>query len=260
MVNVMRAVMGDYAVEADFSTFVEQPPEKPRPDLARLAGARLVYAEENKEGARLSEAVVKNLTGGGKVVARFLYGREFEYTPTFKLWLATNHRPVITATDYGMWRRIHLVPFDAQFEGDSADLGLEDRLTATELRGILSWAVAGCLVWNEEGLAPPLCVRAATAEYREASDLVGQFLAECCAEGGEADAGPLYRAYVEWAEANGERRLSSTMFGRRLTDRGIESGRRSAGKGEVRTRSGVHLLPVGVAASETWQRHAAGGR
>lgn len=258
MLNVQRRLRGEYAMMADFATFAEQPVDKPRPDLARLAGARMVCAEE-PQAVRLSEAVIKNLTGGGAVVARYLYGREFEFVPGFKLWLGTNERPVIRAVDLGMWRRVNLIPFEANFAGELEEKGLEDRLVLTEGPGILAWTVAGCLAWQTNGLKPPECVRVATAEYRSDSDVVGQFLEGCCADGGQADAGPLYQAYRYWAESQGEKPMNANAFGRKLSERGIKKDHRRDGARDVRTRKGVHLLPVEFADSPTWRNRGVGG-
>jgi putative DNA primase/helicase len=259
MLNVQRRLRGDYALMADFATFAEQPVEKPRPDLARLAGARMVCAEE-PQAVRLSEATLKNLTGGASVVARYLHAREFEFVPQFKLWLGTNERPLIRATDPGMWRRVHLIPFEASFDGEREEKGLEDKLLATEGPGILAWTVAGCLMWQREGLNPPECVRAATAEYRNDSDLVGQFLEERCALGGSVDAGQLYQEYAAWSTAEqGERAMSKQKFGHRLSDRGIKPGHRRKGAGYAKTREGTHLLPVEVLNHRHGETAAAAG-
>lgn len=246
LLEIQRRIRGNYGAQADYATFVEQPVERPRPDIARLAGSRLVCAEEGREGAKLAESVVKALTGGSTITARYLYGREFEFQPTFKLWLAANHKPVIRATDMGMWRRVHLIPFDVRFEGANRDDELLSTLTS-ELPGILAWTVAGCKLWQQGGLAQPECVRAATAEYRADSDIVGEFLHECCAEGGEVAAGVLYQSYRGWADENGERAMTAQMFGRRLTERGLVVGLQRVAARPVKMRRGIHLLPIAVA-------------
>lgn len=119
------------------------------------------------------------ITGGDTVTARFLFAEYFDFRPSFKLWLAANHKPVIRGTDYAIWRRIHLIPFSVQFEGENKDKELPAKLLA-ELPGILAWAVRGCLAWQREGLAPPEIVQAATEEYRKEMDQFGNWLAERC--------------------------------------------------------------------------------
>jgi putative DNA primase/helicase len=72
-------------------------------EVAALAGKRLVVTSEFNEGGRLDEGLVKDMTGGDAVSARFLHHEPFAFKPTFKLWLYGNHKPVITGTDDGIW-------------------------------------------------------------------------------------------------------------------------------------------------------------
>jgi hypothetical protein len=109
----------------------------------------------------LAEALVKQLTGGDRVAARPLYREYFEFTPSFKLWLACNHRPVIRGTDIAVWRRIRLIPFDVTIPPAEQDRRLAERLRG-ELPGILAWALAGCLAWRKQGLGDAEAVSEAT--------------------------------------------------------------------------------------------------
>jgi putative DNA primase/helicase len=222
--DVLAHVLGDYAVQADFATFLDrQMGDGPRNDIARLNGARLVRSVEVGEGKRFNEPLIKVLTGDDIVAARFLYSEAFEFRPTFKLWLAANHKPVIRGADLGIWRRVRLVPFTVTISEAEKDDTLKGRLMA-EAPGILAWAVAGCLLWLEHGLRAPDIVRAATQEYRSESDVIGGFLDDCCelAPGLEVPSGELYAAYRQWAERGGEYVLSQTSFGRRIDERGFD--------------------------------------
>jgi putative DNA primase/helicase len=172
--EILRALLGDYAVQADFATFLENRNDGPRNDIARLFGARVVTSSEVGEGKKVNESLVKSLTGTDRVAARFLYAEAFEFLPTFKLWLAANHKPVIRGTDTAIWRRIRLVPFTVEIPEGERDPELPNRLRA-ELPGILAWAVQGCLLWLESGLGVPDQVRAATDAYRRESDILGAF-------------------------------------------------------------------------------------
>lgn len=241
MLETLRALFGDYAAQAKFHTFLEQRGGGPRPDIARLAGARLVTAVEVGENARLSESVIKSITGGDTVTERELYQRDFEFRPQFKLILAANHKPIIGATDRAMWRRVHLIPFDVTFDGASRDDQLSAKLEA-ERPGILRWAVEGCLAWLERGLRPPERVLAATAAYKAESDTLGEFLEECCiVEIGSTfrvtDVADLSMAYRRWSDERGDQGLNSTLFGRKLGDRGFPAVKRHG----CRARVGIQL-------------------
>lgn len=184
-------------------------------DIARLKSARFVSTEEPSEGVRLNEGLVKQLTGGGKVTCRFLFGDEFEYEPEFKIWIATNHKPVIRGTDIGIWRRIRLIPFEVNIPKERVDKNLKYKLRE-EMPQILHWAVEGCMMYAREGLEMPECVRRATAEYKSEMDLLQAFADACVVidytvpDG--VPANELYSAYVRWAERNNEYVMTSRKF------------------------------------------------
>lgn len=226
--EVIRAALGDYARHTPFDTFLAGRGRGVPNDIARLVGARLVTAQEVDCGRRFSEALVKLLTGGDTVTARFLYGEFFEFRPQFKLFLAANHKPVIRGTDVAIWRRIQLIPFTVTIPPGRQDPQLPTRLLR-ELPGILAWAVRGCLAWQTRGLDAPPQVVGATAEYKAEMDVLGQFLVERCAQGSRwaTPAGDLYRAYAQWCERTGERPMSQRAFGMHLRERGFEPEKRA---------------------------------
>lgn len=184
-------------------------------DIARLKSARFVTTEEPSEGVRLNEGLVKQLTGGGRVTCRFLFGDEFEYEPEFKIWVATNHKPVIWGTDVGIWRRIRLIPFEVNIPKEKVDKNLKYKLRE-EMPQILRWAVDGCMMYAKEGLEMPECVKRATDEYKSEMDVLQTFADACIvidygAERG-VPANELYSAYVRWAERNKEYVMKSRKF------------------------------------------------
>lgn len=241
-IETIATLLGDYALEADFATFLEQQGNGPRNDIARLAGSRVVRSSELAEGKRLNESMIKALTGNARVSARFLYAEPFEFEPTFKLWFDTNHKPVVRGTDYAIWRRLRLIPFEVTIPESERDESLKwphSRLR-DELPGILNWAIEGCLLWRESGLQPPEKVLAATESYKTESDVLGAFLDECCELGAgfEAHAGDLYKTYKRWAEDNGEFVMTNTTFGRRIDERGLPY-RKSHG---IKWRQGLRIV------------------
>lgn len=221
--RVLSEVLGDYAGNCEFSTLiVDRDGRAPRNDVAAMAGKRFITAQESREGARLDESLIKSLTGGDLITARFLHREFFTFKPTWKIWLATNHRPEIHGTDDGIWSRPRLIPFDVSFEGRE-DKTLKQRLThPSELAGILAWAVSGCRDYLTDGsLAYPDTVTTATAQYRNDSDFVQRFIDECCrvAEGLSGRARALYQAFSKWATSAGEGCMTETAFGRRLVEK-----------------------------------------
>ena len=149
--------------------------------------------------------------------------RGIEFEPEFLLMLATNHKPVIRGTDYAIWRRLILIPFERAFKDQDRDRHLGERLTQ-EFPGILRWMVAGCLAWREEGLNAPDVVRHATEEYRSEMDILGDWIDACCILDPRATTplAELYRSYREWCESEGNRAFSNRWFGRNLGHKGFQ--------------------------------------
>lgn len=217
-------LLGDYAQQAEMTTFLHKEKDQVRNDLADLAASRFVSAVEVQEGKRLAESLVKQLTGADRVKARFLYEEYFTYKPQFKVFLGTNHKPVIRDTDDAIWERIRLIPFTVHIPRAERDKTLSSKLEA-ELPGILAWAVRGCLLWQKHGLHEPEAVEQATLGYRNEMDHVGQFIEDMCLVGEAYQVKPrlLYEVYQSWCTENTQEPHTGTAFGKRLADRGLLS-------------------------------------
>lgn len=226
-IEAIKAAFGDYAVTADFESFLARHNSGggARGDLARLAGARLVTSVEVDDGRKLAEGLVKQLTGGDKIPCRRLYESEFEYHPQFTLWLVANHKPKVRHDDDAIWRRVLLTPFDRAVPESKRDPALKSLLTDPDRAGaaILAWAVRGCLEWQHNGLQVPKAVSAATAAYRADMDPLADFYADCCTfrPNETAYQHELLAAYRKWAESVGIRHpLNRTTFGPALREHG----------------------------------------
>jgi len=221
LLETLRAMLGDeYTIQIRPETLMIRQGDAIPNDVARLKGARLVNARETEEGKRLAEGLVKEMTGGDTITARFLRQEFFDFRPEFKLFLAANHKPTIRGTDLAIWRRIRLIPFAVTFPEDKQDKQLAKKLQA-ELPGILAWAVRGCQEWQNRGLGIAAAVKQATEAYRSESDILAAFLDECTFidDNSETQAKPLYDAYKTWCDEGGEKWEKQTMFGRRLKER-----------------------------------------
>jgi putative DNA primase/helicase len=199
-------------------------------DIARMKGARFVTTVEPNESIRINEGLLKQLTGGDKVTARFLYGREFEFTPEFKLWMATNHKPIIRGTDLGIWRRIRMIPFTVNIPPDKVDKGLKYKLRK-ELPMILSWAIEGCRLWQTEGLKLPKSVQDITEEYKAEMDILSTFCNDCIETNYlvKEKACDIYDVYSSWCDENNEYKMSSTRFAKEFVKRYPEKSRYTDG-------------------------------
>jgi putative DNA primase/helicase len=229
--TTLLAATGDYGIQAAPDLLLKKSGESHPTEVADLFGARLVVATETEAGRRLAENLVKQLTGGDRLKARFMRQDFFEFGATHKIWLATNNKPVVKGTDYAIWRRIKLVPFTVTIPPEERDKSLPDKLLQ-ELPGILAWAVKGCLEWQARGLDEPAEVTAATNAYRDEQDVLGSFISDCCVvqPWAKVSARDLYRAYMKWCEENGEHPLAQRNFGMRLAERGFLSKKGTAGR------------------------------
>lgn len=235
--EAIKAVLGEYGKSADFETFISRRDAGAiRNDVAELAGRRFVVSIEVDEGKKLAEGLVKLLTGGDTVRARFLYQEAFDYVPQFKLWLAANHAPKVRHDDSAMWRRILRIPFDRVIPKEKRDPSLKARLKDVHESGpaILAWAVEGCLRWQEERLQVPEAVSNATEQYRLDMDPLKDFMADCCVlhPAAWAPAAQLRQAYEEYCKQNGQKHLLPPReFADGLRSRGCTRDRRHAGHG-----------------------------
>lgn len=221
--ETIREMLGDYAQQADFSTFLARRGEGPRNDLARMRGMRLVTAVEAPGDKSFDEAVLKQLTGGDTITARRLYEEYFEFTPTHKLFLAANHKPHVSEQTEAFWRRIRLIPFTVYIPPEKRDRLIREKLRR-ELSGILNWAIEGCLKWQSQGLIEPAAVKRATRSYREEEDLIGEFILASCELHPKAwtPTAELYQAFTSWwRETRGPvaRPPMPRWFGRALGER-----------------------------------------
>jgi putative DNA primase/helicase len=251
-IDAVEATLGDYSKRSDFETFLaRQSVGGPRPDIARLIGARFVNSVEVDDGAKLAEGLVKTLTGGDMVTARFLYGDDFEFRPQFKLWLAANHAPRVHHGDQALWRRILRIPFDKQVPLEERDPQLKATLRDPGQAGpaILAWAVRGCIAWQHGGLQVPPIITTATEEYRSDMDPLRDFLAEYTVVGDTDQHWVTYPAlrssYEDWAREVGLRRtLSPNAFADALRGHGLTDGRRRVDGRTQRIWHGIRLITI----------------
>ncbi len=225
-VQAISQVMGTYAATAPLSSFMAARTDAHPTDIAGLVGKRLVSVTETEPGRAWAESRIKTITGGDPVRARFMNRDFFEFSPTFKLLVAGNHRPRLTGVGEAMRRRLHLVPFTVTIPADHRDKHLLERLLE-ERDGILGWMIEGHASWRELGLAPPETVLRSVEEYFLDEDMVGQWIEERCSTGAShrATSRALFADWSRWAQQAGIDIGSQKTLGDALRDRGFVAGK-----------------------------------
>lgn len=187
LINVLQNIMGwEYGTALRMSNLVAKKNEddSQRRIIAKLCGARLATANEGNAQVKLDMSLLKSLASSDLLSGAHLYEREFTFQPSHKLIIATNHKPELEV-DAAARRRVHLVPFDAEFTGAKEDKSLEETLKQ-EAPGTMALFVDACLEWQKNGLAPPERVTLATRQLFEDLDPMGKFAAERLAEDPES--------------------------------------------------------------------------
>lgn len=236
--NLLLYVLGSYGGVAPAAFLMYRrggDANGPTPDILNLSGKRMVAANEVEAGSTMSGQTVKTTTSTELITARALHGAPCTFKPTHKLFIRGNHRPIINDNDEGIWRRIDLIPFNLNLAPEERDQGLEARLM-NEAPGILAWMVQGFQKWQRVGLRPARKVRDASLAYRRESDLLAQWMDDCCVSGQDA-AGVFttpqqhaYASYRLWCHDQGLRQFSKKSFTRGLVEQGVKEGRQGSGQ------------------------------
>ena len=219
MLEIFSELMGSYSITSRPELIVDSKNSNTSSEeIARLKGKRVTILEELKDGDRMNESLVKQLTSGlGKMTGRFLYGNTFEFTMKAKILQASNYKSKVKGIDKGIWRRINLVPLYRDFTA-VLNKDLREELIE-ELPQIAGWLVKGFKLYLEEGLDnKPQKVLKETKEYKEESDIVQTWINENCEieKGAWTRASELFEDFVLWCKKNQENILTQTAFGRNM--------------------------------------------
>lgn len=221
-INIIKLLMGDYSVVVNPQTIMENNSNSnngPRPDLLRLRDKRFAAVSESNENDKLSEGIIKSLTGAGYISCRTLHKEPIEFKAIGKYWFDTNHKPQIKGTDTAIWSRLKVIPFSVNIPKSEIDTALGEKLEA-ELSGILNWCIEGYKLYIAEGLTEPEQIRLVVEEYSESMSAMDQFLKECIElksdmkeiQRTSVNSKELYQSYKNWCSHSGEFSWSQRKF------------------------------------------------
>lgn len=239
LMRILLGVMGvkpeNYGLEVSFRSFCAArfaDPDKPRNDLVRFEGKRLITASEKDDPhARLDTEILKNISGNNRLAVRGNFTSERDFLPQAKIFLQMNNEPRITDTTDAMWDRVKKIPFNNRFPIDDPrrDPEISQKIIDAEASGVLNWMLQGCTkvvqAWknHENALPEPDAVKNATMEYRENQSQVIRFFADTYRVTAQKEFAPVpcadvYKAYCQWADGNGEKyKHTMTAFGTELS-------------------------------------------
>lgn len=214
-VSIIDYIVNDYSKHIQAETISQiRKGSDASPDLMSIKDSRFVFVNESNEEVAFNEALIKQLTGEDKVTGRRLYCPNISFFPHFKIWMSTNYKPKIKGTDNGIWRRLKIIPFELNLQGDEVDTELKNKLK-DEAQGILWWCIEGLKLYLKEGLIEPDIVKNSVKEFRDDSNVLKHFITDCVIEkkGSKVRARELYNRYVNWCKENNETAKNSTRFG-----------------------------------------------
>ncbi len=232
LLEAVEYVVGEYMKNTPVATFIKSVTfaGAATPELVDLKKARIVSCNEWPENERLNESRIKTLVGSGSISVRALYGTQFSYKPIFKIFLDTNHYPRVSGADYGIWRRLRVVPFYAQFKEKDIDPDIKQKLFK-EAEGILSWLVEGAVRYYRDGLDEPKVIRKATKDFKREEDIIGSFIEDSIEKspGNSIQSSRLYEMYLTYCKMYSQVPQTETVFGCRMRQEGYERKRKGSG-------------------------------
>jgi putative DNA primase/helicase len=247
--SVMAGVMGDYCSTADPEMFMAKRGDAGQPfELAGMEGVRALFAIETEEGKQLAQAKVKRMTGQDPVVACRKFQHQYSFVPSWKIWLATNDKPRVNATDDALWDRVKLIPFEVRFRGTDRQVeNLAEKLLKEESSGILNWFIHGYQMWAKDGLQHPEEVSLAVGEWRQNEDYFGRFLEERTEPSKVvseyASSKAMFEQFDRWSEDNKEaRNINNTQFNEMMRKKGHRVEPRKVEGRSVKVWIGLKLV------------------
>jgi putative DNA primase/helicase len=249
LMSTTAGIFADYHVVIPIEALLASMTDRHPTEIAKLAGARLASAPEVPKGRSWNETLIKTMTGGDRMTARFMRKDFFDFDMQAKLFVSGNFKPSLRSVDEAIKARMNLVPFPVFFPEEARDDTLIEKLKP-EWPKILAWMIEGCLAWQRDGLKPPKAVTAATESYLADQNLIAQFLEECCEFASESTlTARLFTVWVEWTRRAGEQAGRRKEF--------VDAMENQLGK-QTHTNQGAAFVGVKLK-TEAWILNAAAG-
>lgn len=235
----------------------------------KLRGKSICAIEEGKNGAKLDEEIIKELSGAKQITAKKVYCDPVTFTMTAKIMLLTNYLPIINSEDPAMTRRVICVPFNAKFcdvvPKNAGDIPFDSNNPKHRLKNpscvktiqnnieyFIWWVCEGAKRWYSRGEVDengnyicghfniPEAVKIKTNEYIKDNDKFSQFVDEYCEVGSDkfVVVDTLYSKY----KFNTSDDMSKDAFTKMLSKRGYAIGKKRVNGVNCRVRIGIGLI------------------
>jgi putative DNA primase/helicase len=178
-------------------------------------------AEENSKDSFKDTELIKNFVSGGIIDIKQLYAQPFEYLNKTKLIALMNELPRNTDHTDGFWRRMLIVPFDADFNdaNEKTDINIDKKLQM-EMPGIFNYAIVGLKrLQNNSRFTNSETIKQELENYSVDTNEVKAWFMEEVTQDPMAwtQTQALYNGYKEYCEKTGVRYpLSLNEFGKKL--------------------------------------------
>jgi len=223
--EVLRYIFYNFHKEIDASILIKTRQSDQRlimENLANLRGVRIATSNEIPERSTYNDSLVKQLCSRDEISAKQIFKSVTTFVPSHKLWIRSNHKPVFNIRDYGMLRRIILIPFQVEIPESDRIENYELELFP-EAAGILNWIIEGWKLYRAEKLQyiPP-AIRVYMDDYVNECDSISQFLSECTftVEYQNIRLTDLCAAYNKWSKMNNFKLIDSRTLSNSLKKAG----------------------------------------
>lgn len=196
--DLMNAALGDYYMACPITIITRKRGQanETSPEKVRMKGKRMGVFQETDEGERINVGVMKEITGGDKMLIRDLFkgsNEMIEFKPQMKYFLTCNQLPSVPSTDDGTWRRLRIIDFCAKFtdkpnpDPSKFEFSLDSSLKAQMPnwgQSFLSYLLHiyvnqyKKLTENGKTIPDPIEVLQSTQEFKGENDVISEFTNE----------------------------------------------------------------------------------
>jgi P4 family phage/plasmid primase-like protien len=198
--ELLTKALGEYAIDSPVSliTGKRESSNNPNSALVSIRNKRAVIMQEPGSNDQIQADVMKSLTGGDRISTRELHGKQVEFKPNAKIFMACNRIPTMSDIDGGVSRRIKITEFVSKFiDNPSKEMhqGIFEFKIDKELKSKLESykTVFLCIlldyykIYKAEGLVPPDSVAAVTQKYENSNNYMKAFVEENIIKGTRTD-------------------------------------------------------------------------